>query len=259
MSGSWNPARMNKKKPLREVAGAPLPNAPTRRSGRELLHMTSPIRNGAWRTSRGGIEETHMLSIPGSADEEHAHLSLAGAKARSTKGTVKRPVPDRVEAALPHRRPALFEARIPLGPGARSGYIRFFGKPICTVPSKTDAPSPQALDPVNVLAKLASVFDRCRRTRWYVGEGGAMTSVEPRRLSRTRHKCPGIVNVTLGIRMQEDLMTLPGEYWRPQQPPIYHSGCPGALRSVIVPVGRLHEPVLSRICTSPETEKRPRQ
>ena len=65
-------------------------------------HLSS-IRSGAWGSSRGGMEETHTFSTPDSADEEHACLSFAGAKARSAKGTVRRPVPNRVEAALPYR------------------------------------------------------------------------------------------------------------------------------------------------------------
>ena len=53
--------------------------------------------------SRGGIEETHMWSTSGSAGEDLAFPTLAGARARGAKATVRRLVPSRVKAALSHR------------------------------------------------------------------------------------------------------------------------------------------------------------
>ena len=154
----------------------------------------------------------------------------------------------------------------PLGASAGSSRVCSTGKPSRPLPSKTDAPLRQPLDPVEVLAELVSVLDRFRSGRslkemfganpgtapteaQYIevligsgsGEGGLQRLgrlAHVQRSPRTRHECHE-------KKVRKDLMTLLREYCVRQQHLHHHCGHLRTLRRVGARVARLLDEVKS--------------
>ena len=129
-----------------------------------LPRIPSLIRAAAWVEKCGGAEETFTLSATGPAGEGRARLSahvdhlLAGSSPSKSVGLpplkrcIPRPPMLRMQAASRRSSgPALHEARTLLGASAGSSRIRFFGKPIRTVPSKAAVSHRSILDLQNWL------------------------------------------------------------------------------------------------------------
>ena len=132
---------------------------------------------------------------------------------------------------------------------------------------QADAPPFRSIGPVIVVAKLASILDRCRKARsrregqrnssnranesealrgshlWHVEGEGDMAAVES--VSLAAHfvclpQAPWNYQCDAREKNAGNLLILPNVCWRPQQHPVYHCGRLRALRTVIVTVRRIH-------------------
>ena len=150
-------------------------------------------------------------------------------------------------------------------PAICSSRIRFPGKPLCAVPSQTDAPPHLPLNFAELLAKLEAVLDKPRSSRsleeeFEVDPGVAATKMEytkapigggsrggeglqrlgnhahVQRTLRTREECLGIITATHEKRVRKDLLALLRERWSRQPPLLQHCGHFRTLRGVIVVV-----------------------
>ena len=184
LTGSWSPAGINKPKPLRKVTRAPLPNAPTRRGGREMSYW-SARESSRWtsgnRTSSSLLRDG-VFVIAGDTKRLDLVYALPGEVVDSrTLG---------VCCTCLRRSGAVHGAR------ARGGIEE--RHTLSTPDSFAGAKSPVAH------------FMHSPQVSWSFQ-------------CDAREKNAGRA-----------------EYWRPRQFLVYNCGHLGALRSIIVKVGRLH-------------------
>ena len=202
-----------------------------------LSHVASLIRAAAWDERCAGIEEcTILLAYVEGFTGRLAAIDVKGAVPTLACSSNPAIASRRSSAPAPH------EVRIPLGAGAGTSRIRFFGKPICAVPSKTDLLPPLPLD----LAAVA-VLDIPRSSR-SLEEGVAATETDQEgKFSSnwaTMPTCSAfhapvtsavelIITARHGKRVRKDQNTLLREYCR-QQHLVHHCGHLRTLRRVVV-------------------------
>ena len=163
-----------------------------------------------------GVDESSVLSTPGSAEEEHAILSLPAAKARGAKKAAKRPPKRQCQAEI--------QATV-------LSHVEDFASSLAALEVSGVAPIPTRCGSCPVMlvefpplrarqvaqhytrlalcleqAQASRIRNPVKPVRAVPPKGGAHVQ----HFLRTRHEYPGVIVAAHETRVREDLMTLPG-------------------------------------------------